>query len=127
MACVLRVIGASIDMLRAAVLSIVLTLAGGQNATLICRVWCGPVEGTAQSCQHEDPIGSVRMTAGLVCVNAPGVAAVREDTRRAPSAVHADLASPPAARTARASEGRPSRESGQTTSLAQPPLVALRI
>jgi len=37
---------------RAAVLSIVLALAVGQNATLLCRVWCDLQAAAASGCHH---------------------------------------------------------------------------
>src|SRR5206468_3091359 len=53
---------ASINMFRAAVLSIVVTLAVGQNAALLCRAWCHPTEGTAAGCQHRNETTSPSVT-----------------------------------------------------------------
>lgn len=78
---------------RVAVLSIVLTLAVGQNARLLCKVWCDPHEAAATSC-HDQDSASPSVTGDDDCNNVvPSVAAlVREDMRRsvsAPDAQHA--------------------------------------
>jgi hypothetical protein len=46
---------------RAFVLSIVLTLAVGQNATLLCRAWCDPQAAAASGCHHEESTNSPTM------------------------------------------------------------------
>ena len=39
--------------LRAILISIVLTLAVGPNATLLCRTWCGPQTVASGGCHHD--------------------------------------------------------------------------
>jgi hypothetical protein len=66
--------------LRAAVLSIVLTLANGQDVALLCRVLCDPVHTTTSECQHQD-VGSRTVTARAECRHASiaDVVLVQED------------------------------------------------
>jgi hypothetical protein len=68
---------------QAAVLSLVLTLAVGQNAALICSVWCDPHKATATECHHQDAAESPSVTGGDHCNNVViGVPAfLREDER----------------------------------------------
>ena len=40
-------------MFRAVLVSIVLTLAVGPDAALLCRVWCNPQSAAASGCHHE--------------------------------------------------------------------------
>ena len=84
---------ASIDVFRAAVLSIVLTLAVGPNASLLCAVWCHPDASTG-SCEHSDPTSTPSVTAKDGCPDiAAGMSAlVREDVRRGVSASDAQYA-----------------------------------
>ena len=73
---------------RAALFSIVLTLAAGQNASLLCEVWCH--DATSAGCPHQgsttspdsttSPILKGDDTCGSMFVGA--VAFVREDGRR---------------------------------------------
>ena len=74
-------------MFRAAALSIVLTLAVGQNAAL-CKVWCYPQEAAATGCQHNDAATSASVTRNDVCnhVGLGIIAFVSEDVRRDTSA-----------------------------------------
>jgi hypothetical protein len=58
---------------RAALFSIVLTLAVGQNASLLCGVWCH--DAASAGCPHQDPTPSVSVGAGDSCTNVIGVAA----------------------------------------------------
>jgi hypothetical protein len=69
---------------RAAVLSIVLTLAIGPNATLLCSVWCHPDEAQAFACQHQDATTSPRVTGEDSCRTVPvsPTAFVREEAKR---------------------------------------------
>jgi hypothetical protein len=69
---------------RAAVLSIVLTLAIGPHASLLCSVWCHPDEVKTSACQHQDSTTSPRMTGEDSCQTAPAspTAFVREDAKR---------------------------------------------
>ena len=43
---------------RAVVLSIVLTLAAGPEAALLCRAWCHPLVAVASACHDEKPFGA---------------------------------------------------------------------
>jgi hypothetical protein len=117
---------------RAAVLSIVLTLAIGPNATLLCSLWCHPEEAKTLACQHQDATTSMRVTGGDSCRTAPTntTAFVREEAKRGSPTPIAQQAvakprfqlRPPQAHTLGAYEA--------TTSLsvvASPLLIALRI
>lgn len=118
-------------MLRAAVASIVLTLAVGQNAALLCQAWCDPHAAAATGCHH-DGATSPRLTGGDHCTDCTfGITAfVREDARRgasAPDAPHAiavtgfRFAPPP-------TDIRSCHDRGQQSLLAARPLViALRV
>ena len=68
---------------RAALFSIVLTLAIGQNASLLCQVWCQ--DTTSAGCSHQDSTTSPSVSAHATCRTDVGaaVAFVREDPRRA--------------------------------------------
>ena len=44
--------------LRAALLSIVLTVAAGQSVSLMYTVWCHPHEAATNGCEHQDPTTS---------------------------------------------------------------------
>jgi hypothetical protein len=76
---------------RAALFSIVLTLALGQHAGLLCKVWCP--DATSAECPHQDSTTSPSVSADDNCRSAVvGAAAfVREDARRtaAPNAQNA--------------------------------------
>jgi len=70
---------------RAALFSIVLTLAVGQNAGLLCTVWCVPHDATSAPCPHQDPMTSPSVRGDGNCnnlVTLGTVAFVREDGRR---------------------------------------------
>jgi hypothetical protein len=68
---------------RAAVLSIVLTLAVGQSAALLCRVWCDPHQAATTGCHHQGPTTSASVSGDDNCANVVLSAAfVREDVRR---------------------------------------------
>ena len=69
-------------MFRAVLFSIVLTLAVGQNAGLLCEVWCH--DATSAGCPHQDPTTSLSVAADDSCTNVVVVAAafVGEDARR---------------------------------------------
>jgi hypothetical protein len=116
---------------RAAVLSIVLTLAIGPNATLLCSVWCHPDEAKASACQHQEATTS-RVTGEDSCRTAATstMAFVREEAKRGsptPIAQQA-VASPrfrlglPPAHTLGAYEATAS-----LSAVASPLLIALRI
>jgi hypothetical protein len=77
---------------RAALFSIVLTLAVGQSAGLLCKVWCH--DGMSAGCAQQDSTTSPSVNADDDCRSAilGAVAFVREDARRtapAPDAQHA--------------------------------------
>ena len=73
----------SSDVFRAALLSIVLTLAAGQDAALLCSVWCHSGGGMAGACEHQMP----GVLANDDCaVNVNPVIFVREDGGRSVSA-----------------------------------------
>jgi len=69
-------------MFRAALLSIVLTLAVGQNVSLLCTVWCP--EATSTECPHQDSTTSPSVRADDSCttVAVGAFTFVREDDRR---------------------------------------------
>ena len=115
---------------RAALFWIVLTLAVGQNASLLCKVWCH--DATSAGCPHQDSTTSPSVSADDNCGSAfvGAVAFVREDARRtaaAPDAQNAlvvpyfQLAPPP-------TDLRSGFESGRRLPLEERPLVTtLRI
>jgi hypothetical protein len=75
-------------MFRSVVLSIVLTLAAGQNAAMFCGVWCHSGEGIAGTCEHQVGITS---PSGIVVndgcyVNSDSIVFVGENARRGTSA-----------------------------------------
>lgn len=117
---------------RAAVLSIVLTLAIGPNATLLCSVWCRPDEAKSSACQHQDAATSPLVTGGGSCqtAGASATALIREDARRGSplaGAQHAIAVSrfrfaPPSNHTA-----RPSDVATSLVADARPHLIALRV
>lgn len=54
-------------MYRSIVLSIVLTLAAGQNVVAVCAAWCDP-EGLATTpCRHEGPAASTSVSGASHC------------------------------------------------------------
>jgi hypothetical protein len=110
---------------RTAFLSIVLTLAVGQDASLLCEVWCRDV--APAGCQHQGSTTSPGVSGDDSCVGGivSGVAFVREDPRRAAQNALAvsrfQLAPSPL-------ELRPGFESSHRRSLEERPLlIALRI
>jgi hypothetical protein len=110
---------------RAAFLSIVLTLAVGQDTSLLCEVWCRDV--APAGCPHQSSTTSPGVSADDSCASGfvGAVAFVREDTRRtAQNALVVSrfrLAPPPL-------ELRPGFESGHRRPLEERPLlIALRI
>lgn len=79
---------------RAALFSIVLTLAVGQNAGLLCKVWCYPHHAASSGCRAQDSTTSPSVRADDSCNNVVfgAVAFVREDgrlTASAPDALNA--------------------------------------
>jgi hypothetical protein len=77
---------------RAALFSIVLTLAFGPNASLLCQVWCP--DTTSARCPHQDSVTSPSVSAHDNCRSDAGgaVAFVREDARRTTAAPDAQNA-----------------------------------
>jgi hypothetical protein len=129
----LRSYGPSVNVFRGAVLSIVLLLAVGQDAVLLCRIWCDThTTLTTAGCQHQGSIFPLSVRAADNC-NTVAVAPmtfVREDVRRgtsAPSAQDAVFVSwmrfvPPAA------GAGPRLEQGRQSPLeARPLTIALRL
>ena len=116
-------------MFRAALFSIVLTLAMGQNASLVCQIWCH--DARSAGCASQDSPTSPSLSVDDSCRStAPGVVAfVREDARRtaAPDAQNA-LAIPRSRLAPSPAALRPGFESGQRRPLEERPLVVtLRI
>ncbi len=121
---------------RAALFSIVLTLAVGQNASLLCEVWCH--DATSAECPHQDSTMSPDSTASRSvsaddnCRSAfvGAVAFVREDARRtaaAPDAQNA-LVVPRFRLAPSPTDVRSGSESGRRLPLEERPLVTtLRI
>jgi hypothetical protein len=112
------------------VFSIVLTLAVGQDATLLCRVWCNPQAAAASGCHHEESINPPTV-AGDSCDYVLGVGAfIREEAGRtvaAPDVAHAIVV--PRYQIAQlTADARPDWEPGREWWLAKRPLsTALRI
>jgi hypothetical protein len=73
---------ASINVFRAVLVSVALTLAIGPNAGLLCTVWCH--DDTSMGCPHRESTMSPSVRADDTCTNVAveAVAFVREDGRR---------------------------------------------
>ena len=69
-------------MLRAAVLSIVLTSLAGPNATLLCRIWCDSHQPARVDCHHEQTGTAPAVTGVGDCDDITGAVFVQEDVRR---------------------------------------------
>lgn len=115
---------------RAALFSIVLTLAVGQNAALLCEVWCQ--DATSAGCPHRGSTTSPSVSADDSCsrVVVEAVGFVREDARRtaaAPDAQNA-LALPRFRLVPSPTNLRSGFEAGRRLLLEERPLIlALRI
>lgn len=117
---------------RAAVLSIVLTLAIGPNAAPLCSVWCHPEEANTSACQHQNATTSPRVTGEDSCRTAPAssIAFVREEAKRgSPTSISQQAFAiplsrfgPPPTHATRAHEATPS-----LNAITSPLLIALRI
>jgi hypothetical protein len=121
----------SINVFRAAILSIVLTLAAGPNTALLCNAWCHPGEPIGNGCEYERQAASPRVTTNEDCKVAVGgaIAFVREEDRQgsAPDVRDAAAVSPFAFPRAVA-EARSGHDPGGRLLLEARPLVlALRI
>lgn len=118
-------------MFRASVLSIVLTLAAGPNAALLCRTWCDPQAAAASGCHQEAPATSPSMAGDDTCDNVLSAAAfLREDVRGGVASQDADQAVlvPRYHLAYSAIAARPGQEPGCGWSLDHRPLsTALRI
>ena len=72
-------------MFRAAAVSIVLTLAVGQNVSLLCRTWCDR-QAAAATCLHQGPATLPRVASDDHCVGVVSNATfLKEDVRRSAS------------------------------------------
>jgi hypothetical protein len=69
--------------LRATVLSIVLTLTAGPNVGVLCKVWCDPVEAATAECHLEHGKPSAVLTGTDDCGNVvfSNAILVKEDAR----------------------------------------------
>ena len=120
----------SIDMLRAVAISIVLALATGPNASLLCSTWCH--QAATAGCEHRDTTGAQTIATDDACPMTVGIATayVRDDVRRGastPQAQHGKNVTP-------FESGLPPIEAvsaslvGLCTPLAaRPPVLSLRI
>ena len=118
-------------MLRITVLSIVLTLASGQNAALLCKLWCDTHKAVATACHHQDGATSPSVTSGDDCDDLvlSLVAIVRQDVRPHGSARGADPALVESRfQFASSTDTSPGHDPGRHSSHEKPPLItALRI
>ena len=119
-------------MFRAALFSIVLMMAVGQDAVLLCKAWCYQPGASAVACQRHDATTSPTMNADDNCrtLAVGAIAFVREDARRGATAPDTQNALViPRFRFAPAlSDSRSGYESGPQLQLkAQPRVTALRI
>jgi hypothetical protein len=74
----------SINVFRAAILSIVLTLAAGPNTALLCNAWCHPGEHMGNGCEYKRQSASPMVTSNEDCKEAivGAMAFVREEGQR---------------------------------------------
>ena len=119
-------------MFRAALVSVVLTLTLGQNAALLCVVWCHPQHGVNSACEAQVPTTSPSVTANESCapVATGQTAFVREEGRKLASASvgHQGIVVAPLRFVAPPSFSAHSLEDAQSAALKARPLVlALRI
>jgi hypothetical protein len=116
---------------RATVLSIVLILLAGPNASVVCKALCDPAAAAATACHHTDGTPSATLNGTDDCGKAvPNSAVVKEDARRGAPSSDAQQAVmvPRHHRATFSSEAHPGDNPGWTWSLARRPLVsALRI
>lgn len=119
-------------MFHAAVLSVVLIVAVGPNASLLCRPWCVPHAATASGRHHEAPPISPSVAGDDRCNDGvPSVAVIfREHVRRGVSASDVDHAMvvPRFQIAPSTTAARSGQEPGREWSLEKRPLAtALRI
>jgi hypothetical protein len=119
----------SINVFRAALVSVVLTLAIGQNAGLVCKLWCH--DATSTECPHQDSASpSVRADGNCTTVAVAAVTFVPEDGQRTASSPDAQTAGGALRFQFLAPPPDPLRgdESGRLLLLEQrPPAIPLRI
>ena len=118
-------------MFRATVLSIILTMVAGPNASVLCKAWCDPAAAAATKCHHEHGSVSATLTGTDDCGRAVphSEVVVKEDARRgAPSSDPQQAVMVPRHhRAISSSEAHAGNGARCTWSLAQRPLVtALR-
>jgi len=77
---------ASSNVFQAALLLIVLTLAAGQDAALLCGVWCHSGGGMAGACEQQTEPTSPIITNDDCTISGNAIVFVREDARRSTSA-----------------------------------------
>ena len=85
-------------MFRAAAFSIVLMLAAGQNARLLCQRWCEPSPGATSSCHQGEAPAKSASVVGVPCHDSAASDAflienVRRDTS-ASQAIHSTAMEP---------------------------------
>jgi hypothetical protein len=84
----------SINVFRAALLSIVFTLAAGQNVALFCGVWCHSGEEMTGTCERQTETSSPGIVAHDDCtISGNAIVFVRDDARRGLSAPDVEGAS----------------------------------
>ena len=83
-------------MFRAALLSIVFSLAVGQNVALLCRTWCDAHVAAASECHHKSSSPTPSVAGDEHCDNVVlgATAVLREDARRDVSSQNANQAIP---------------------------------
>ena len=117
--------------LRATVLSIIVTLMAGPNASMLCKAWCAPATAAATKCHYQHGSPSSTLTGTEDCGQAVlhSVIVIKEETRRgAPSSDSQAVIVPRHQRAISSSAAHLRRDPGCTWSLAQRPLaIALRI
>jgi hypothetical protein len=116
----------------AAAISIVLILAIGSNAQLLCKAWCHPQAAAASECHHENSSTPPSVAGDENCDNVvvAATAVLREDMRRDVSSQDANQAIPvPRYQLAQLTiDERPGQEPWREWSLGKRPLsTALRI
>jgi hypothetical protein len=73
-------------MFRAALLSLVLTLAAGPNVALLCGVWCHPSERMAGACEHQTQAARPGIDANDDCAINSNPVVIAQDGRLGASA-----------------------------------------
>ncbi len=68
-------------MFRAALLSIVLTLSAGQDAILLCSIWCHSGKGITGTCEHQTETSAHGVVANEGCDISNPVVFVRDVAR----------------------------------------------